>query len=66
MREASPTIRMEFAGFADFWEPLTRSGQFGVFFRTLPPERQRAIRDKVEAAYLTGDPDGPRSFAATA
>ena len=45
---------------------MTRSGQFGAFFRTLPPERQRVVRNKVAAAYLTGDPDGPRSFAATA
>jgi hypothetical protein len=57
---------MEFTGFTDFWGSMTRSGQFGSFFRTLPPERQRVVRDKVETAYLTGDPDGPRSFAATA
>jgi SAM-dependent methyltransferase len=66
VREVSLTMRMEFTGFTDFWGSMTRSGQFGSFFRTLPPERQRVVRDKVEAAYLTGDPDGPRSFAATA
>ena len=66
VRDTSLTIRMEFADFADFWEPATRSGQFGPFFRALPPERQGAVRGKVEAAYLSGDPDGPRSFAATA
>jgi hypothetical protein len=57
---------MDYAGFADFWNPLTRSGQFGAFFRTLPPERQRVIAEAVQVAYLSGDPDGPRSFAATA
>jgi SAM-dependent methyltransferase len=66
VREASLTIRMEFAAFADFWGSLTRSGQFGAFFRTLPPERQGVIADAVRVAYLSGDPDGPRSFAATA
>lgn len=66
VREGSLTIRMEFADFDDFCEPATRSGQFGAFFRALPPERQSAVRDKVEAAYLSGDPNGPRSSAATA
>jgi SAM-dependent methyltransferase len=66
VREASLTIRMEFAGLADFWDPMTRSGQFGAFFRTLPPERQEPIAEAVRVAYLSGDPDGPRSFAATA
>ncbi len=66
VREGSLTIRMDYVSFADFWHPLTRSGQFGAFFRTLPPERQQVIAEAVQAAYLSGDPDGPRSFAATA
>ncbi|MBC4018307.1 class I SAM-dependent methyltransferase [Siccirubricoccus deserti] len=66
VRDGSLTIRMDYAGIDDFWGALTRSGQFGSFFRTLSPERQRVIADAVRAAYLSGDPDGPRSFAATA
>jgi hypothetical protein len=66
VREAELTIRMEFAGFADYWGPLSEGNTFGTCFRELPPERQALIRDKVEAAYLSGEPDGPRSFAATA
>ena len=66
VREAELTIRMEFADFADYWGPLSEGNTFGTCYRELPPDRQALIRDKVEAAYRSGEPDGPRSFAATA
>ena len=66
VRETALAIRMEFADFADYWEPTAQSGLFGAFYRALPPDRQELMRDKVQAAYLVGDPDGPRSFTATA
>ena len=64
--EAELTIRMEFADFADFWEPIAEGNIFGTMLRGLPEERQALIRGRAEAAYRSGEPDGPRSFAATA
>lgn len=60
-------IRMEFASFADFWAPLDgRDGPCAEYLATLDTESTARLRQQVEAAYLDGDPDGPRSFAATA
>lgn len=66
VREAELTIRMEFADFADFWGPMAEGNTFGTMLRGLPEERQALIRERAEAAYRSGEPDGPRSFAATA
>lgn len=66
VREADLTIRMEFADFADFWCPMAEGNTFGTMLRGLPEARQALIRERAEAAYRSGDPDGPRSFAATA
>ncbi len=66
VREAELTIRMDFADFTDFWGPFEEGNTFGAHFRSLPPDRRALIRQKVEAAYRSGEPDGPRSFAATA
>lgn len=66
IRETTLAIRMEFRNFADYWEPSAQSGLFGAIYRALPSDRQTLLRDKVQAAYLVGDPDGPRSFTATA
>ena len=66
VREADLTIRMEFADFADFWGPMSEGNTFGTMLRGLPEGRRALIRDRAEAAYRSGEPDGPRSFAATA
>jgi putative transposase len=63
VREADLTIRMDFA---EFWEPMAEGNTFGTMLRGLPAERRDLIRDRAEAAYRSGEPDGPRSFAATA
>jgi SAM-dependent methyltransferase len=63
----SITIRMEYADFADYWEPLLGGqGPVGAYVEGLPAERRRQIRDHVRAAFLSGAPDGPRSLTATA
>ena len=51
---------------ADLWDPISNGPAFGVYFRSLSPDWQVRVREKVEAAYLAGDPDGPRSCAVTA
>ena len=66
VRETTLAIRMEFSGFADYWDLSVQNGVFGPTYRSMPPERQKLLRDKVEAAYLVGDPDGSRCFTATA
>jgi SAM-dependent methyltransferase len=67
VERGSITIRMDYADFADYWEPL-RGGQgpVGAYVEGLPPERRRLIEERVRAAFLSGAPDGPRSLTATA
>jgi hypothetical protein len=36
------------------------------YLDTLTDDTKRSLRRLVEAAYLDGEPDGPRSYAATA
>jgi hypothetical protein len=67
VRLESVTIRMEYASFNDYWEPL-RGGQgpVGTYVAQLEPALHRRIADAVRLAYLSGAPDGPRSLTATA
>jgi SAM-dependent methyltransferase len=63
----SITIRMEYADFADYWEPLLGGqGPVGAYVESLPPEPRRLIEERVRLSYLSGAPDGPRSLTATA
>jgi hypothetical protein len=63
----SITIRMEFADFADYWEPLLGGqGPVGSYVTELSSERRNLIEERVRAAFLSGAPDGPRSLTATA
>jgi SAM-dependent methyltransferase len=67
VERASITIRMEYADFADYWEPLLGGqGPGGAYVEGLPPERRRLIEERVRAAFLSGASDGPRSLTATA
>ena len=65
--EGSLTIRMDYEGFDDYWEPLLGGqGPFGSYVAGLPEERRAVVRAAVRNAYCPGGPDGPRSLAATA
>ena len=66
IREAEITIRVDYANFSDLWDPISSGPAFGVYFRSLSPDWQARVREKVEKAYLAGDLDGLRSFAVTA
>lgn len=67
VERGSLTIRMDYADFADYWEPLQGGqGPVGAFLLGLPPARRRAVEAAVRAAYLSGAADGPRSLTATA
>jgi hypothetical protein len=61
------TIRMDFASFADFWGPVEgKDGPVSKYVGTLGIEASEMLRDMVKLAYLDGEGDGPRSYAATA
>jgi SAM-dependent methyltransferase len=67
VRETSLSIRMEFESFADYWQPyLGRDGPGAEYVSTLSPAMRERLTEVVRAAYLDGDPDGPRSYAAIA
>jgi hypothetical protein len=67
VRDTMLTIRMEFASFDDYWMPYEgKDGPGAQYMATLNPDQKEHLRNVVRAAYLTGDPDGPRSYAATA
>jgi hypothetical protein len=61
------TIRMEFASFADFWAPVEGTeGPVAQYVRSLDADARVRLRDVVRLAYLDGEADGARSYAATA
>ncbi|MGM9487034.1 class I SAM-dependent methyltransferase [Ideonella sp. YS5] len=65
--ETALAIRMEFDDFADYWRPFEgRDGPPAQYVATLATEPREKLREAVRAAYLDGEPDGPRSYAAIA
>jgi SAM-dependent methyltransferase len=60
------TIRMDYTCFADFWTPAQGSeGPVAEFVSSLDSAAKTRLRAAVEASYLDGEEDGPRSYAAT-
>jgi len=60
-------VRMDYASFADYWEPLLGGqGPVGSYAAALAPEMRAKVEAAVRAAYLSGAPDGPRSLIAAA
>lgn len=60
-------LRMEFESFEDYWAPyLGQEGPAAEYVRTLDDAQRAALETAVRAAYLDGEADGPRSYAATA
>jgi SAM-dependent methyltransferase len=67
VRDAMLTIRMEFSSFDDYWAPyLGKDGPGPEYIATLDATQRQRLHDVVRAAYLDGEADGPRSYAATA
>jgi SAM-dependent methyltransferase len=63
----SLTIRMEYADFSDYWEPIAHAqGPIGDYIKRLSPDPIETLAAAVRQAYFAGGPDGPRSMAATA
>jgi hypothetical protein len=65
--QTSLTIRMDFANFDDYWQPLTTGeGGSGAFVASLSDDMRNTLREQVRLSYCSNRPDGPRSFACTA
>ena len=67
VEETTLAIRMEFASFADYWGPYEgKDGPGAEYVATLDADARARLKDAVLAAYLDGEADGPRSYAALA
>ena len=67
VREAELLIRMQFASFDDYWAPyLGKDGPGAEYMATLAEREREQLREAVRNAYLDGESDGPRSYAAIA
>jgi SAM-dependent methyltransferase len=65
--ERALMIRMDFADFADYWEPYASGeGMLGAYVASLEAADRERLVAHLRSAYLSGRPDGPRSFAAVA
>jgi hypothetical protein len=65
--ETTLSIRMEYASFNDYWTPYVgKDGPQAEYVATLGEAERARLRDAVKLAYLDGEPDGPRSYAAVA
>jgi SAM-dependent methyltransferase len=67
VKEATLIIRMEFANFDDYWRPyMGGQGPYAEYVGSLKPDEQATLKHHVRRAYLDGEPDGHRSYAAVA
>jgi SAM-dependent methyltransferase len=67
VQRGSLTIRMNYASFDDYWEPLLGGqGPVGTYIVRVEEKLRERIKDAVRRAYCSGSPDGERSLTATA
>jgi SAM-dependent methyltransferase len=67
VEETTLVTRMEFTSFDDFWAPyLGRDGPGAEYVATLTDAQRERLTQAMRAAYLDGEDDGPRSYAALA
>ena len=67
IEEQQLSMRMEFADFDDYWRPyLGRDGPGAEHVRSISADEPSRLEAAVRSAYLDGEPDGPRSYAALA
>jgi ubiquinone/menaquinone biosynthesis C-methylase UbiE len=65
--QRSLMIRMDFTDFADYWEPFASGeGALGDYVASLDGAVRARLEGHTRSAYLTGRPDGERSFVAVA
>lgn len=67
IRSADIITRTDFRSFEDYWWPMENGdGPFPGYLKSRKGDMSAKIKDAVRAAYLSGEPDGPRSFVAVA
>jgi SAM-dependent methyltransferase len=67
VQRGSLTIRMNYANFDDYWQPLLGGqGPVGTYVTSLDENLRWRIAEAVTRAYCSGAPDGERSLTATA
>lgn len=60
-------IRMEYSSFEDYWAPYSaKDGPQADYVATLDDDSRARLREALRRAYLDGEDDGPRSYAALA
>jgi ubiquinone/menaquinone biosynthesis C-methylase UbiE len=65
--QRSLMIRVDFADFSDYWEPFASGeGALGAYVANLDQAARRRLEHHLRSAYLTGRPDGERSFVSVA
>jgi len=65
--QRSLMIRMDFSDFSDYWEPFASGeGALGEYVASLDGAARERLERHLRSAYLTGRPDGERSFVAAA
>jgi hypothetical protein len=65
--ETSLAIRMDYSAFDDYWGSFSGvDGPHAEYVGTLGNAERGRLRDALQSAYLDGEPDGPRSYAALA
>ena len=65
--ETTLSIRMEYACFDDYWTPyLGKDGPQAEYVATLSKVEREKLRNALRLAYVDGEPDGRRSYAALA
>ena len=65
--ETTLSIRMEYTSFDDYWSPyLGKDGPQAEYVATLGDAEREKLRNALWLAYVDGEPDGPRSYAAIA
>lgn len=65
--ETTLCIRMDYSSFDDYWAPYVgKDGPQAEYLATLGDSESARLRDAVRLAYIDGEPDGPRSYAALA
>jgi SAM-dependent methyltransferase len=67
VRETMLMIRQDFESFDDFWAPyLGKQGPGADYVGSLAADARERLRNQVRLAYLDGESDGARSYAAIA
>jgi len=67
VEESTITTRFEFANFDDYWQPfLSGDGPPGQMVMGLMPEQRGTLERQLRHVFLSGRPDGHRSFIGAA